>query len=235
MELQASKLFGHTIAATDGDIGTVEDIYFDDEWWAVRYFVVDTGEWLGGRQVLISTESLRPGGWPEKTIPVNLTRQQVETSPPVDTDRPVSRHYEASHAVHFHNRYYWNGPHGWAAGPWGMMLGTEQPRPGAEGRQLDEISAAEHEQAERSHLRSATEVIGYDVVSTDGEAVGKIDDLIVDSDNWRITHLIADTRTWLPGGQVRLPPEAVEHFNWSLSAVRLNLTRDQVKKSPHFR
>ena len=50
------KFEGIRIIATllEGEVGTVKDIYFDDERWVVRYLVVDTGGWLGGRSVLIS-------------------------------------------------------------------------------------------------------------------------------------------------------------------------------------
>lgn len=50
----AGHLKGVTIEAMDGDIGSVQDLYYDDQTWTVRYLVVDTGTWLPGRQVLIS-------------------------------------------------------------------------------------------------------------------------------------------------------------------------------------
>src|SRR5438876_3455863 len=54
----ASGFKGLTIAAVDGDLGSVKDLYFDDLTWTVRYLVVDTGGWLPGRQVLISPMSV---------------------------------------------------------------------------------------------------------------------------------------------------------------------------------
>lgn len=233
MHLQAKKLRGYSIAALDGELGSVKDLYFDDEYWGVRYFVVDTGSWLKGHKVLISTQSIRPDAvaLTEQMIPVELSRKQVETAPPVDTEEPVSRHYERAHAAHYRNDYYWNGPHSWAAGPFGTVLSTAQPRPGKEGRQLEEISELEKETGARSHLRSSAEVIGYDVVATDG-VLGRIDDLVIDSELWRITHLIVDTTKWLPGGQVVVPPEAVDRVDWATSSVHLNMTRDQIKNSP---
>src|SRR5687767_2340606 len=47
-------LRGYVIRAIDGTIGKVDDFYFDDEDWGIRYLVVDTGSWLSGRKVLIS-------------------------------------------------------------------------------------------------------------------------------------------------------------------------------------
>lgn len=57
------ELRGYTIGAIDGDIGSVDDFYFDDERWAVRYLVADTGGWLGGRKVLITPPALREPDW----------------------------------------------------------------------------------------------------------------------------------------------------------------------------
>jgi uncharacterized protein YrrD len=43
MLLSARELQKFTIGATDGDIGSVDDLYFDDESWTVRYLVVCRG------------------------------------------------------------------------------------------------------------------------------------------------------------------------------------------------
>ena len=59
-----ADLAGLAIHATDGDIGLVEDIYFDDIHWRVRYFVVDTGHWLPGRLVLISPAAVEKADIP---------------------------------------------------------------------------------------------------------------------------------------------------------------------------
>jgi len=76
-----TELRGYTILATDGHIGTVDDFYFDDEDWTIRYLVVDTGGWLSGRKVLISPLSLGRPDFPGRLLPVSLTKAQVEHSP----------------------------------------------------------------------------------------------------------------------------------------------------------
>jgi hypothetical protein len=90
-------LRGFTIGATDGDIGTVDEFYFDDTSFTVRYLVVDTGGWLTGRKVLIAPMALRDIDWEAKRIKVALTRAQVEKSPDIETDRPVSRQHEIAY------------------------------------------------------------------------------------------------------------------------------------------
>jgi hypothetical protein len=42
------------IKAKDGDIGKVGDFYFDDEYWVIRYMIIDLGEWLHDNGVLIA-------------------------------------------------------------------------------------------------------------------------------------------------------------------------------------
>jgi PRC-barrel domain len=54
-------LKGLSLRATDGEIGNVDQFYFDDETWTIRYLVVNAGSWLVGRMVLISPISLGKG------------------------------------------------------------------------------------------------------------------------------------------------------------------------------
>ena len=85
---------GYAIRATDGIVGHVKDFYFDDKPWVIRYLVVDTGPWLSSREVLISPISIGHPNWTEKILPVSITKEQVENSPAIDTDKPVSRQHE---------------------------------------------------------------------------------------------------------------------------------------------
>src|SRR5262245_1421285 len=74
--LGTKALMGYTLAATDGAIGEVEDCYFDDVHWTVRYFVVDAGGWLSGRRVLITPMAVRDVDQAGERVHVNLTREQ---------------------------------------------------------------------------------------------------------------------------------------------------------------
>ena len=77
MKRSVSRLINGTVRAKDGDLGRVEEFYFDDHKWIIRYMVVDTGRWLQSRQVLISTAALKKPEWKSRVFPVNLTKQQV--------------------------------------------------------------------------------------------------------------------------------------------------------------
>jgi PRC-barrel domain len=84
-------LRGYAIRATDGVIGHVDDFYFDDEAWTIRYLVVETDRWLPGRQVLISPISIGHPDWSAQLLPVSLTKAQVKESPDIDTRKPVKK------------------------------------------------------------------------------------------------------------------------------------------------
>src|SRR5689334_4092581 len=111
----ADGLKGFTIGATDGEVGGVNDLYFDDERWVIRYLVVDTGNWLPGRKVLISPHAVRTTQWELRRVDVALTRQQVKGSPDIDTDKPVSRQHEAAFFSYYGYPAYWDGTSLWGA------------------------------------------------------------------------------------------------------------------------
>src|SRR6202142_1733347 len=103
------QLYGDKLGASDGEIGHVKDFYFDDQTWAVRYVVADTGSWLPGRQVLISPHAFGSLHQDGKLLLVNLTRKQIEASPAIEPQKPVSRKYEEEYYRYYGWPYYWRG------------------------------------------------------------------------------------------------------------------------------
>jgi len=92
-----------------------EDFYFDDQKWVVRYAVVDTGSWLLGRLVLIAPHAFGNLDQNRTSLLVNLTRQQIENSPPIESHKPVSRQYEEEYYRYYGWPSYWMGE-----GIWGL-------------------------------------------------------------------------------------------------------------------
>src|SRR4030095_6096546 len=113
MLINAQNLKGAAIIARDGAIGEVDDLYFDDENWTVRYLVVDTGAWLFRRKVLISPIAIERADEGTNQVFVNLTREQVKDSPDIDTQKPVSRQHETAFKDYYGYPYYWGGPYLW--------------------------------------------------------------------------------------------------------------------------
>lgn len=227
MTQTVKNLQGDRLIARDGAIGSVADVYFDDERWGVRYLVVDTGEWLPGRRVLISPSCVEPDGVSAEALRVALTREQVKSAPDIDSDRPVSRQYEIAHAAHFGYPYYWSGPLLWGAA--GVPIVGTPPHPAMSPRQPEAERAVQAElEKGDSHLRSSAEVIGYAIEARDG-TLGRVADFAVDDHTWAIREVIVDTRTWWPGGEVRVAPQEVERIDWGEGKMHLRVTREELK------
>jgi hypothetical protein len=229
MLIKLTALRNWKVEAEDGEIGAVVDVFFDDERWGARYVVVETGDWLASRRVLLSPASVKRPLAAIGQLHVDLTREQVANSPDVDADKPVSRHYEIAHALHYGYPPYWSGPMLWGAGIYpGVMPVSADP---AQLLENERLAAAEEAAAKQSHLRSGRAVLGYRVDAKDGDA-GDLDDLAVDDETWAIRHLVIDVRRWWPGGRVLVEPAAVVDVSWADRRLRLRLTREQVKQSP---
>lgn len=225
-----SQLDGSTISATDGEIGHVKDVYFDDQAWTIRHLVVDTGTWLSERKVLISPYLVKLPLTGERTIPVNLSRQQVETSPNVDTHLPVSRRHEREQARHYAYPDYWDGGGLWAMGALPLV---PEPLPAVE-LQAERLLRDSEVHAEDVHLRSSAAVTGYDIEASD-KTIGHVRDFVFDADSWAIRYLVVDTRNWWPGGKkVLVATHWIDRIDWAEKRVYVNLTREQVKQSPEY-
>jgi len=218
-------LKGDRIEARDGPIGSVQDVYFDDQRWAVRYLVVDTGGWLSGKKALISPASLPPQEGGGDYIRVSLTREQVRNAPGTGEDPPISRLLEEAHARYYAYPYYWAGPDLWGAAALPLAAPPAERAGDAQAREQAEQRARE------SHLRSGAAVVGYSIRALDGE-VGHVEDFQVDDQSWAITGMVVDTRNWLPGKKVLVPPQAIADIDWGSRTVSVKLKRDELKRSP---
>jgi hypothetical protein len=220
----ADKIRGAAIRAVDGDIGTLEDFYFEEDRWTVRYFLVDTGKWFSGKRVLVSPMSVK-GPWTRAEIPVSLTKSQVWNSPQVDWQRPLSRGTEAEVLKYYGYPWYWTG-----GGLWGSfenpaaLVAQPPPSPQPDGPVVD---------VEKQHLRSTSQSTGYHIHATDGE-VGHVDDFLIGEESWRIRYLLVDTSNWIGGRSVIIGTDAVDGIDRERGMLHVHVTRDEIKGSRPF-
>ena len=227
MLMNASHLKGLVIQATDGKIGTMDQFYFDDETWAIRYLTVETSGWLGDRQVLISPISVVHTDWQAKRVDVALTKKQVESSPDIDTHKPVSRQHETAYLGYYGYPFYWLGPNLW--GPASYPSALPVPTSVFEEAHADVVRKASMD----SHLRSNKVVTGYHIEATDGE-IGHVEGFIMDDKAWAIRYIEVSTRNWWPGKKVLVSPSWIKRVSWKHSNVSVGLSREAIKTGPEF-
>lgn len=222
MQRPVTQMIGFAIGAKDGDIGSVDDVLFDDNLWTVRYLVIDTANWLPGRRVVISPIAIGRLDWEGKRVPVSLTQEQVKNSPDLDT-RHMSREHEMAYHDYYGWPYYWVGGDVWGVGPYPGALAIENRVP------VD----PEDYRGNDPHLRSAHEVTGFYIAATDGD-IGHVEDFIIDDESWEIRYMVVDTQNWWPGKKVVVSPEWIERVSWSDSRVYVDLSREAIKSGPEF-
>ena len=235
---QTKDLQDLNIVATDGAIGEVTDLYFDDQAWVIRYLVVDAGSWLSSRKVLISPIAAGKPDWPDKLLPVSMTREQVKNSPDIDTDMPVTRQHESDYLDYYNYPYYWGGMGLWGSGGYPYMLvpGDAGYLPAAGTRAEADAAQARAEERQRDsdpHLRSCKAVVGYHIEASDGE-IGHVQGLLVDEESWAIRYMVVSTSNWWLGHDVLVAPQWIKRMNWAEQTVAVDLTRDALKQAPWY-
>ena len=227
MLTNATFIKGLVIHATDGELGKVNQFYFDDKSWTIRYLTVKTGDWLAGKRVLVSPMSVTKADWNANRLDVSLTMKQVEHSPSIDTHEPVSRQHEAHYLSYYSYPYYWSGPYLWGSAPYPMGMSSS----GSFSAEAD--AAKKNQESMDSHLRSSEAVTGYRVEATDGE-IGHIDGFVIDDEAWTIRYLSVATRNWLPGKKVLISPAWAEEISWIDSEVKVGLSTQAIRTAPEY-
>jgi hypothetical protein len=171
--------------------------------------------------VLISPYSLTGIDSSDEKVSVQLTKKEVEDSPSIGMDEPVSRQYEDAYNGYYGFPNYWGGSYMWGGNP---SLMRDRSRWG--------VAAAEAKGWDR-HLRSTHEVTGYHVHAPDGE-IGHIDDFIIDGETWAIRYLVVATKNWWPGKKVLISPKWIESVSWDAGEVVIGLNRETIKAAPEY-
>jgi len=235
MKRSINSLIGYTISATDGELGKVNEFFFDDFSWSIRYLVVDTGTWLTDRKVLIPHAALGTTDWKLRIFHVNLTMDQIRKSPDIDTEKTVSRQKE----IELHDYYglpvYWGND--FYTTPIGMMpfvpIGLIPVAPNNDDKILEADKKSGQQSHGDPHLRSTKNVKGYHISADDGE-IGHVEDYIVDDEKWKLCYLVVNTHNWIPGKKVLILLRWIKLINWDESMVFVNLSRESIKNSPEF-
>jgi hypothetical protein len=80
------ELLGYRVRAADALFGRLDDLVFDDEEFALRLAVVDTGTWFGGRRVYIPSTRVAGIHADMKEIHIPLAREVITQAPTLEDD-----------------------------------------------------------------------------------------------------------------------------------------------------
>jgi uncharacterized protein YrrD len=216
-----TELYGNKLNASDGDIGKIEDFYFDDQFWNIRYLMAETGTWLDERQVLISPFSIERLDLEDEVLVVSLTKKQIEESPLIETHRPVSRQFETEYYTYYGWPYYWSGDAilGLGGNPVVYAISEEQRKVNEERHLRDD-----------THLRSTLAIAGYEIEASDG-VIGRVVDFLVNDETWAIQEIVVEAGHWYSGKEVLIPINKVKSISFDESKIHVYLTKEGIEKT----
>ncbi len=239
---RVKEVISCAVTTSDGEIGHIKDILIDDHSWDLRYFVIETGSWLHSQQVLLTPAALRLDTTRQEIrFTTQLTKKQVEESPPLTSDLALSRQYEGRLHSHYDWGPYWSLPYYDGMGMYvfpmtegrGAYPYVDESSPSRDIREMMQQPIEINNDGE-PHLRSFNEVKGYAIAASDGK-IGHLVDGLIDARFWRLSHLVIDTHNWLPtSNEVVVDLGLVRNVDWSKNEISVNLSREKIKGSPPY-
>jgi len=221
MLIKIKSLKSYKLNCIDGEVGKIKEFYFDDQHWAIRYLVADTGNWHSGKQVLISPDALSSVNVESEYISINLTKKQINDSPSLENNMPISRQFEEEYYDFYGWSAYWKGTNPSINYP--LMIHDNE--------ELSESNQLKKPWDNRLH--STNNMSGHHIQAIDGE-LGHIVDFIIDIQKWAIRYLIVDTQNWWLGKKVLISSKWIDHVSANGLKVFINLSRESIRLSPEY-
>jgi hypothetical protein len=204
-----NERIGVSVLATDGEIGSVRNLLFDDVSWMVHYLVVEVGTWFKRKDVVLPIEVVVQPDRTRRAFSVRLTKEQVRDSPDIDSDKPVSRQQEIAMEEYFGKMAYWLSTQ--------IEIGAPMPT----GRKYPVRTK------EDPDLRGTVNLIDYQVWATDGE-IGRLEGFILDEASWHLGYLDVKAGDWLLTRSVLIPTRWVKSVSWADCRVNLHHGKDGI-------
>jgi hypothetical protein len=223
-----NDLIGYSVRTENGDAGKVNNFYFDDLNWFVRYMIIDTGGLFDANRLFISPVVIEHIDRENQTILLKLTTERIAASPNMSDRQGLTRGDEVAIHEFFNWPAYWEeagvpaveaGLSGWSVTE--MMTDVEGKHREATGGQ------------ERT-LRNFTEMAGYRIISRDEGEVARLDDILVNDEDWRIMYMIGKVSGLLPGKNVLLSPAWISQTRYEQEEIAMDLTAETLRNSPEY-
>jgi len=209
MKLSYKSLKNYDVHETNGHLGKLRDLYFDDRNEAVLFMVIDTGKWFSHHDVLVKPSMVKSISDLDKTIYLTISKEELEASPDASTQPPACVGYEKLYWQQQSMPLYWNVD-------WNMAC-----YPSADWSGFDSAAVA-CEDVKKIHLRSANELLHYKVQLSNGEQ-NNILDFLIDDDTWRVKSILLDCGPWFAGMSKEFHLNYISKILWSKQLIYLNV------------
>jgi len=206
-------LEGEKVRGIDGDIGHISEFLFDMNTWHIRYAVVDVGPLVFHHKVLIFPDAFN--GQSDDRFSVQLTREQIQNSPDINTDKPMSLAQEEGLFKYFGWAPYWQNDYDLSA-PGAMPLGIYN----------NSVLESRGDDLKKN-LKDTRQVRGYHVRAENAEA-GEVDDLICETSDWTVPFVLIDVGNFFHGKKVLLPAKHITNISWTNHEVQCEVSADTV-------
>ncbi|RDW19854.1 PRC-barrel domain-containing protein [Oceanobacillus chungangensis] len=223
-----SKLMTYNIEATDGELGKIKELYFDDNKWQIRYAVVDTRKWLPGRKVLLSPASFVMVNELSENVEIEYDKEKVRNSPSLNEDSILTRDAENSLIDYYGWGRYWTGG----------VLGSAENSPLAifkDPRSAEEIEAYDKNQQQMNtlDLQNLDQTIDLKVHGSDGK-IGEIVDLIYDDEYWKIQYLVVRSTHFIEPKYHVYSVEDINSIEWLEQSIYVKDTVQALNENKIF-
>lgn len=75
------EISGYQLEDADGEAGQLVGFLVDNEVWALRYVVIQTGSWFAKQQRLLTVSHISAINWERRTLTTSLHRERIAASP----------------------------------------------------------------------------------------------------------------------------------------------------------
>jgi sporulation protein YlmC with PRC-barrel domain len=229
MKLSLKEILGYSIETYDQVTGKIKDFLFDDEYWVIRYVDADLGSNLPDRRVLIPQTFLKETNWETQNFKVTLSEEGLITCPALDKIQPVSRMYEEQLNKHYRIANYWARNYSSPNNDVDKMTHFNFPD-----QKFNAAPKLIREKDMNTNLRSFSEILGYDVLTADGE-LGCVDDLLIESDEWGIISIIVDSSKWQTWNKkVIIASTWIEEVSYKDKQIKILLSSKDAENAPEY-
>ncbi|MBP1970151.1 sporulation protein YlmC with PRC-barrel domain [Virgibacillus natechei] len=224
-----TELKTYHIYASDGEMGKIRDLYFDDTQWAIRYAVVDTRKWLPGRRVLLSPTAFINLNESNENLEVKYDKEAIRNSPAIPEENPISKDVEDSLIDYYGWSRYWIGNALWGPeyGPLSTSKGEEPTK--------EQMKYDQQMNGQDYDLRSENETINYKVHADNGK-VGRVADMIYDDEQWKIQYIVVQSNeSMVEEEYIVYTPGDIQSVDWFEEDIYVKGSLEEMKQSKLYK